>query len=74
MSVRKIDCRYEACPIPLLKTMKEIKKIKSREIIIIESDHTCSIVNIQEWAENEGHSFDYLEISPGMWEVYVQKK
>lgn len=69
-----LDCLYEACPIPLLKVVKEIDKINIGDIIIVEADHTCALINIEEWAEQEGHGYDYVEIEHGIWEIYVEKR
>lgn len=69
-----LDCMYEACPIPLLKIVKEIEHIDIGDIIIVEADHTCVIINVKEWAEIEGHGFDYIEVENGVWEIYVEKR
>lgn len=69
-----LDCLYEACPIPLLKVVKEIEHIDIGDIIIVEADHTCALINIEEWAKAEGHGFDYMEIDHGVWEIYVEKQ
>ncbi|MGL4798284.1 MAG: sulfurtransferase TusA family protein [Cellulosilyticaceae bacterium] len=68
-----LDCLYEPCPIPLLKVVKEIEALNKGDIIIVEADHTCVVINIKEWAEQEGHGFDYLEVENGLWEIYIEK-
>ncbi|EOC99559.1 sulfurtransferase TusA family protein [Caldisalinibacter kiritimatiensis] len=73
MGEKKIDCMDEICPMPLLRTIKEIKKIDVGEVLIIETNHNCSIINITEWAEKQGYNSDYMEISEGKWEIYIEK-
>lgn len=73
MAEVRIDCMYEACPIPLLKALKELNKMEIGDVLIMESDHSCSITNVIEWAEKQGHSVDYQEISEGEWEIYIEK-
>lgn len=73
MAEVKIDCMYEACPIPLLKANKELKNMKKGDILIMETDHTCSITNILDWAKKNGYSADYIETSEGEWEIYIEK-
>lgn len=73
MAEVKLDCMYEACPIPLLKANKKLKEMKNGDILIMQTDHSCSIVNVIEWAKKEGHNFDYIEIGDGEWEIYIEK-
>ena len=69
----KIDCMHEACPIPLLKAIKKLEKMNNGDILILETDHNCSITNVVEWAEKHGHNVDYLEVGDGEWEIYIEK-
>lgn len=74
MAEIKLDCMYEACPIPLLKTMKKLKKMDIGDILILETDHSCSIKNVVEWAKKQGHNVDYIEVGEGEWEIYIEKR
>ncbi|RKD29029.1 sulfurtransferase TusA family protein [Thermohalobacter berrensis] len=69
----RIDCMHEICPIPLLKAMKELKKMAKGEILVLETNHSCSIANVVEWAKKQGHNVDYMEVSEGEWEIYIEK-
>ncbi len=73
MAEVKLDCLYEACPIPLLKALKELEKMKVGDILIMQTDHSCSIVNVIEWAEKQGLNVDYIEVNDGEWEIYIEK-
>lgn len=73
MAEVKIDCMHEACPIPLLKAHKELEKMKIGDILIMETDHTCSIANVIDWVKKQGHNVDYMEVSEGEWEIYIEK-
>ena len=73
MAEYKLDCMYEACPIPLLKANKKLKDLKDGDILIMQTDHSCSIKNVIEWAKKEGHNIDYIEIGEGEWEIYIEK-
>jgi len=74
MAEIRIDCMYEACPIPLLKALKKLEKMDIGDILIIETDHSCSITNVIEWAKKQGHDVDYIETSEGEWEIYIEKR
>ncbi|KXZ39934.1 TusA-related sulfurtransferase [Alkalithermobacter thermoalcaliphilus JW-YL-7 = DSM 7308] len=73
MAQIKLDCMYEACPIPLIKAHKALEKMKKGDILILQTDHSCSIVNVVEWAKKQNLSVDYVEIAEGEWEIYIEK-
>jgi TusA-related sulfurtransferase len=73
MAEVKLDCMYEACPIPLLKAHKTLKKMNTGDVLIMETDHTCSITNVLEWAKKHSLPVDYIEIREGEWEIYIEK-
>lgn len=69
----RIDCMYEICPIPLLKAIKELNRIDVGDKVIIETDHSCSITNILDWAKKNGHMAHYDEMCEGEWEISIIK-
>ncbi|QEK12990.1 sulfurtransferase TusA family protein [Crassaminicella thermophila] len=73
MAEVKLDCMYETCPIPLLKAHKKLQTMKVGDILIMETNHTCSITNVIEWAKKQGYDADYIEIREGEWEIYIEK-
>ncbi|ADQ15718.1 sulfurtransferase TusA family protein [Halanaerobium hydrogeniformans] len=50
---KHLDCTGEPCPLPLIKTEKEMNKLKIGDKLFIELDHTCSMTNIPEWARKK---------------------
>lgn len=68
-----LDCMYEVCPIPLIKASKELKKMEIGDLLIMKTDHNCSITNVIEWVEKQKLKMDYVEIDEGEWEVYIEK-
>ena len=73
MAVRDLDCLYEACPIPLIKTMKELRIMNSGDILVVHSDQSCVGVIVVEWAEQNNYQAKLVETENGEWEVYIQK-
>lgn len=73
MSIRKLDCLSELCPIPILRAMKELKIMKPGDILIIQSDHSCVAIDIEKWAVEKKYPTQSLELGGGEWEVYIQK-
>lgn len=73
MAVKNLDCLYEACPIPLIKAVKELKKMKSGDILILHSDQSCIGAIVEEWGEQNNYPIRVVELNDGEWEVYIQK-
>lgn len=73
MSIVKLDCMHETCPIPLLKALKRLEKMQLGDVLVIETDHSCTIKNMIEWAKNQGHQADYVKTAEGEWEIYIEK-
>lgn len=73
MAVRELDCLYEACPIPLIKAVQELKKMNSGDILILRSDQSCLGVIVEEWGEQNNHKVKVIELEDSEWEVYIQK-
>lgn len=73
MAEYRLDCMFEACPIPLLKALKKLNTMEIGDILIMQTDHNCSITNVVEWAKKQGHYIDYIEIGEGEWEIYIEK-
>ncbi len=68
-----LDCMHEACPIPLLKALKQLKSMEVGDVLIMGTDHNCSITNVVEWVKKQGHLYDYVELGEGEWEIYIEK-
>ncbi|HBM75164.1 MAG TPA: sulfurtransferase TusA family protein [Clostridiaceae bacterium] len=73
MKVRDLDCLYEACPIPLIKAIKELRRLNSGDILVVHSDESCVGVAMVEWAEQNNYQVKLVETEVGEWEIYVQK-
>lgn len=73
MSVREIDCLYDACPIPLIKAIKELKTMNSGDTLVLYSDHSCIGVIIEEWGEQNNYEVRVVEVDDGEWEICIEK-
>lgn len=73
MAIKELNCLYEACPIPLIKAVKELRTMNSKDILVIHSDQSCIGVIVEEWGEQNNHSVKVVELDYGEWEVYIQK-
>ena len=73
MAEISLDCLGEACPVPLMKTQKEIEKLGVGDVLIVNIDHSCAMKNIPEWARNQGYNVEVEEVDDGEWEVVIEK-
>lgn len=73
MEIRDLDCLYEACPIPIIKSIKELRIMKSGDILIVHSDQSCVGITLVEWAEQNNYQVKLVETEVGEWEIYIQK-
>lgn len=73
MEERVLDCLGEACPVPLIKTQKEMKGMNVGDILVVQIDHSCAMKNIPEWARKENHNVEIEEIDDGEWDIIIEK-
>lgn len=68
-----LDCMGEACPIPLMKSEKEMKKLEVGDVLIVQIDHSCAVKNVPEWARTQGHNVEIEDVDDGEWEIIIEK-
>jgi TusA-related sulfurtransferase len=73
MSVIELDCLSELCPIPLLRAMKELKKMKPEDVLLLHSDHSCVPIDVEKWAKGKNYPVEVVELDGGEWDIYIQK-
>lgn len=71
--MKKVDCLGDICPVPVIKTKKELQNMKSGESIMLITDHSCSLENLIELLKNYDVKYTYEEVINGVWEVIVTK-
>ncbi|MEG2073291.1 MAG: sulfurtransferase TusA family protein [Angelakisella sp.] len=68
-----VDCLGEACPVPLMKTQKQLDKMAIGDTVTVQIDHSCAMKNIPEWARNQGYNVEIEEVDDGEWEIIIEK-
>ncbi len=69
-----LDAKGLSCPMPLLRTKKEIEKIKSGEILEILGTDPGSRNDIPGWCSRAGHEYLGEKEDSGFIRFYVKKK
>jgi TusA-related sulfurtransferase len=74
MANLRIDCRYDACPIPLLKAAQMFPILLKGEILLVEIGHMCAAENIIEWAQKRNiETWMEEDERTGDCKVYLKK-
>ncbi len=73
MAERELDCLGEACPVPLIKTQKEIESMEVGDVLIVNIDHSCAMKNVPDWAREAGHAVELEEVDEGEWNIVIEK-
>ena len=73
MKEYQLDCLGEACPVPLIKAQKKIESMGIGDVLVVNTDHSCAIKNIPEWANQAGYSCEVEEIDDGEWNIIIEK-
>jgi tRNA 2-thiouridine synthesizing protein A len=69
--MRTIDCLGDICPIPILKTKKELKSIKPGEVVKVVTDHSCVLESVI--SNFKKYNITYEEVINGVWEIFITK-
>ncbi len=59
--MRVLDVRGEICPVPLVRCVNEIKKMKPGEVLKVISDHPPAKKSIPMEMEAQGHEYTIEE-------------
>ena len=68
-----LDAKGLSCPIPLLRTKKEIDKINSGEVLEILGTDPGSRNDLPGWCERSGHEFLGEKEDAGFIRFYIRK-
>ncbi len=72
-AAKSLDCIGLYCPMPIVKTADEIKKLKTGEVLEVVADDKGIKMDMPAWCEATGHEFLGVEENDGQIRVYVKK-
>ncbi len=72
-AAKSLDCIGLYCPMPIVKTAEEIKKLKQGDILEVVADDKGIKQDMPAWCEATGHEFLGMEENDGQIRVYVKK-
>jgi tRNA 2-thiouridine synthesizing protein A len=68
-----LDAKGLSCPMPLLRTKKEIGKLKAGEILQIDGTDPGSRNDIPGWCERSGHAYLGEKEGQGYFSFFIKK-
>ena len=68
-----LDCVGLYCPMPIVNTNAEMKRIKVGEVLEVLSDDKGIAKDMPAWCKATGHQFVGVEEEKGQFKVYVKK-
>jgi tRNA 2-thiouridine synthesizing protein A len=71
---RTLDCRGDACPMPLLKTKKAMADLSSGEILEVVGTDAGSKNDLPSWASRTGNLYLGVAEEGGVFHFYLKKK
>jgi tRNA 2-thiouridine synthesizing protein A len=69
-----LDCRGDACPVPLLKTKKAMAGLASGEVLEVVGTDPGSRNDLPSWAARTGNLYLGEEEEGGVFHFFLQKK
>lgn len=70
---KTLDCVGLYCPMPIVKTSQEIKKLKTGEVLEILADDKGIKQDMPAWCKTTGHEYLGIEEAGGEFKLYVKK-
>jgi tRNA 2-thiouridine synthesizing protein A len=71
---KTLDCRGDACPLPLLKTKKAMAELASGEILEVVGTDPGSKNDLPSWAARTGNTYLGVEEEGDVFHFFLQKK
>ncbi|MDA8229488.1 MAG: sulfurtransferase TusA family protein [Desulfitobacterium hafniense] len=68
-----IEIWGEMCPIPLIKTQKKLKNMQIGDVLVLETEHSCTSRGIVVWAQQNKYEIVETEIANGIWHLELTK-
>jgi len=71
---RELNCRGMNCPLPVLKTKKDIDELKSGQVLKMIATDPGSVNDMAAWSRRTGNELVRQQQSDGDFVFYLRKK
>lgn len=72
-SVKVLDAKGLACPMPIVRTRKEMKELEAGQVLEVHTTDKGSIADISAWAASTGNELIKQEESNGIFKFWIKK-
>lgn len=64
----------EMCPAPLLKAEAKLREMNEGDLLIMESDHSCTVRLLREHLRKLPCRFQVSEVALGIWQFVIERR
>jgi TusA-related sulfurtransferase len=64
----------EMCPAPLLKAEAKLQDMQPGDVLVMESDHSCTVRLLREHLRRLPCRFRVVEVADGIWQFTIEKR
>lgn len=68
-----LDIWGEMCPIPIIKSQRKLKTMSAGDVLIMETEHSCTARGLVVWAQKEKYPVLEKEVANGIWRLEITK-
>ncbi|KMK77985.1 sulfurtransferase TusA family protein [Alkalihalobacillus pseudalcaliphilus] len=74
MNVKKVlDAKGMACPMPIVKTKKEMKSLNTGEILEVQATDQGALKDFDAWSQSTGHELLQTKEENGVITFHIKK-
>jgi len=68
-----LDAKGLACPMPIVKTRKEMKDMQTGEVLEIQATDKGAKADLEAWAKSGGHEFLDHQVEENVLKFWIKK-
>jgi tRNA 2-thiouridine synthesizing protein A len=70
---QELDCKGMNCPLPILKTKKQVDSMESGQVLKMVATDPGSINDMNAWSRRTGHELLSHEVDDGIYTFFIKK-
>jgi len=67
----EVNCLGDMCPAPVIKTKIALKRASPGDVVLITTDHSCTMKSLPELLKKMGYSSEVEEVDTGVWQIRI---
>ncbi len=73
-TLRRVDARGLACPMPIIRTARAISEMESGELLEVLATDPGSTKDVAAWCRSTGHSLVESSVAGGVFRFVIRRK